>query len=688
MAKKAVSTVEKQIKDKDIQKEFGRVISTGLELLNIKKERKAISVSPSLDLALNGGILEGCWTLIAGEPKSGKEQPIYSTIYTEDGPIAMGDVEVGMRVLTPDGGSSKIKKIHENGVKDVYRITFSDNTYVDCGLDHLWTVEMNCHGMKNKPKTITLREIISSGIRYCDRPKYKIGVTNPVMFSCRDVPIDPYILGCLLGDGSLTEHSVRITNTDAEILDSFRDYCKSIGMEFNKVGNSKYSYSITNRSCRNPVSKKIKELGLYGKNSHTKFIPDLYKINSKEVRLELIRGLMDTDGSATKFCASYTTTSISLANDFMFVVRSLGYLCVISTRYTKCNGKTFKSYRIHIKGNNLSDLFKIKRKKCTKNRTKCKIFKTITSITKIGMENCRCIEIENEDGLYLTDDFTITHNSTTCLQICANAQSIGKPVIYLDVEDKLEGYNLEGIEGLDINNMTVIHPPREEGESLSAEDFLNIASSLIKKPEYKGAVLVIDSCSDLLPRSEMDADTSGSLRATLPKMLTHWIKKTSQDIAKSKVLVLVIQHYITNTSGYGKLKNPDGGQELQYKAATRMDIYKTEPWIESDKKIGQIVYWKISCSSMGASGTECVSFLRFGKGIDKEKEIIELAESFGIIEKAGAWYSIPFLAGTDGFEEAPKFQGQAKIYDFLVDRKDIFDSINAKVKEMLEELNA
>lgn len=275
--------------------------------------------------------------------------------------------------------------------------------------------------------------------------------------------------------------------------------------------------------------------------------------------------------------------------------------------------------------------------------------------------------------------------SSTCLQICANAQAMGKPIIYMDVEGRLEAYNLRGFDGLDLDKFTVIHSSHDDEEALAAEDFLNIASALIKKPEYKGAVLVIDSCSDLLPRSEMDADTSGSLRATLPKMLTHWIKKTSQDITKNRILILVIQHYITNTSGYGKLKNPDGGVELQYKASTRMDIYKTEPWLEGDKKIGQICYWKISCSSMGASGTECVSYLRFGKGIDKEKEIIELAESFGIIDKAGAWYSIPFLAGTEGYEEAPKFQGQAKIYDFLVENKNIFDMVNDKVKEVLSD---
>ena len=74
MAKKAVSvnTAEKKSRDSDIQKEFGRVISNGSELLSAKKDRKVISVSPALDLALNGGILEGCWSLIAGDPKSGK----------------------------------------------------------------------------------------------------------------------------------------------------------------------------------------------------------------------------------------------------------------------------------------------------------------------------------------------------------------------------------------------------------------------------------------------------------------------------------------------------------------------------------------------------------------------------------------------------------------------------------------
>lgn len=275
-----------------------------------------------------------------------------------------------------------------------------------------------------------------------------------------------------------------------------------------------------------------------------------------------------------------------------------------------------------------------------------------------------------------------TGKSTTCLQICKNAIDEGRPVIYIDGESRLKEYNLVGIEGLDLDKIDVVQTP-EGGDPLSAEDFLKICESLIKLPENKGAVCVIDSCSSLVPRSELDEDPSATLRASLPKLLSHWIKKNAQTVVKNNIIMLIITHYITNTSGYGKVKIPDCGVMVQYQADGRIDIAKIEPWIEDGKKIGQAVHWKISCSSMGASGTECISYIKFGKGIDKSKELIELATSLSIVEKGGAWYSLDFLAGTKEFPEAPKFQGQAKLYAFLEERKDIFDIIVGKVKEML-----
>lgn len=278
-----------------------------------------------------------------------------------------------------------------------------------------------------------------------------------------------------------------------------------------------------------------------------------------------------------------------------------------------------------------------------------------------------------------------TGKSSTCLQICKNAQDDGRPVVYVDGESRLKVYNLVGTEGLDLDKIQVVHSP-EEGESLAAEDFLKIAENLIKRPENKGAVCVIDSCSSLVPRAELEQDASGSIRNNLPRLLSHWIKKNAQTVVKNKIIVVIITHYITNTSGYGKIKVPDCGVMVQYQADTRLDVARIEPWEESGKKVGQLIHWKISCSSMGASGAECISYLKYNKGIDKEKEIIELAESFGIVDKAGAWYSLPFLEGREGYEEAPKFQGQAKIYDFLVENKSVYAEVEDQVREMLADV--
>ena len=118
---------------------------------------------------------------------------------------------------------------------------------------------------------------------------------------------------------------------------------------------------------------------------------------------------------------------------------------------------------------------------------------------------------------------------------------------------------------------------------------------------------------------------------------------------------------------------------VQYQADTRMDIFKNEDWEESNQKIGQLVHWKTTCSGMGASGTECVSYIRFGTGIDKIKEIIELACSFGIIEKSGAWYTIP----SHGEE---KYQGQEKLYNFISSNPDVYNSIESSVKEIISDI--
>lgn len=274
--------------------------------------------------------------------------------------------------------------------------------------------------------------------------------------------------------------------------------------------------------------------------------------------------------------------------------------------------------------------------------------------------------------------------SSTVLQIAANAQRDGRNVIYIDAESRLKNYNLSGVEGLDLEKIQIVHSP--EDKTLSAEEFLEICNNLIKIPRNAGAVCIIDSSSSLVPRSELDAEASGSLRATLPKLLSHWVKKTAQTVTQNKIIMILITHYITNTSGYGKVKIPDCGVMVQYQADTRIDFAKTEEWIEDGEKIGIICNVEVGCSSMGASGKEAKSYIRFGKGIDSVKETIELGELYGFINKAGAWYNLEFLENHPGYEEKSKekFQGQVKLYDHLSNNKEIYEILQKELSEVLK----
>lgn len=667
--------------EKAIEKEFGKVISNGSELIDSKKDYKTLPVSPSLDLALNGGLLEGTWTIVSGNPKTGKSQPLDSIVYTVDGPVRMGDIEVGTEVCSPDGGYAKVLSIHPQGELDVFEVEFDDGSKTQCSGDHNWLVRKNNRN-KSPYVVMKLHDIVDSGLKYSDRLKWKIPLAKPACFNSEELPINPYMLGCLIGDGGLTNGSPMISSSDKSIIEVLSGYAKKMGLELKHSDRYDYRFSCGNQGGKpNPLTVALRELNLMGKSSHEKFIPNIYKYSSVEQRFELINGLMDTDGFNDRGkVAEYTTVSAQLADDVIEVLQSLGYKAKKKERTTKCNGKEFKSFRIHISGDNVSDLFCLLRKQYDTKRTKPKLTRSIKSVKHVGKKICQCILVDHPDHLYLTDNFIVTHNTTSVLQICKNAQDEGRPIIYVDVETRLKTYNLQGIEKLDLDKMQIVHGPHDEDDPLAAEDFLKITESLIRMPKNKGAICVLDSTSSLLPRAELEEDPSSSLRASLPKLMTHWIKKNAQTIVRNRIIFVAITHYITNTSGYGKTKVADGGVQLQYQADTKLDVVRIEDWLEggdSGKKIGQKIHWKIGCSSLGASGSECISYLKYGKGIDKHQEIIELATSFGIIEKAGSWFTLQFL------DEPVKMQGVHKVYEYLEQNPEAFDKVCLEVKEML-----
>jgi recombination protein RecA len=277
-----------------------------------------------------------------------------------------------------------------------------------------------------------------------------------------------------------------------------------------------------------------------------------------------------------------------------------------------------------------------------------------------------------------------TGKTSTVLQICANAQKDGRKVIYFDGEGRIKKYNLLGIDGLDLESMEMVRAP--EGKILSAEEALTILETLIQHPDNKGAVVVVDSISSLIPQRDIETMVDGERRPGLPKILSDFMRRMGQVIPRTKTMVFMIRHLITNTSGYGKKFVADGGVKIQYQADTLVQVRMSEDWVVDGQKIGQKITWDVQTSSLGASGTQAVSYFRYNKGIDKIQEIIELAESFDVVDKAGAWYSLPFMERHDPeyTDKKYKFQGVANLYKFLDENESVMQKLEEEMKVFLE----
>lgn len=276
-----------------------------------------------------------------------------------------------------------------------------------------------------------------------------------------------------------------------------------------------------------------------------------------------------------------------------------------------------------------------------------------------------------------------TGKTSSVLQICANAQKDGRKIIYFDGEGRIKAYNLVGIEGLDLDAMEMVRAP--ENKILSAEEALTILETLIQHPDNTGAVVVIDSVSSLIPRRDIETMVDGERRPGLPKILGDFMRRMGQVIPRTKTMVIMIRHFITNTSGYGKKNVADGGVKIQYQADTLLDVKQSEDWIVDGTKIGQIITWDIQTSSLGASGTKAESYFRYNHGLDAAKEIMELAESFDIIEKAGSWYYLPFMEKHDKEykRENYRYQGVDRLYQYLQDNPDTMDLIKKELEVFL-----
>ena len=363
----------------------------------------------------------------------GRCQPVDTPVLTPDGFRPIGSLSVGDLVVGSDGKPTPVIGVYPQGEKDIYRVTTQDGASTLASDDHLWAVATRDDRRRGKPlRILTTREMIGN-LRANHYHRYELPLHSaPIRFPYREVPMDPYALGLLLGDGCLTGSTTpSFATRDPELAFELKRLLP--GTEVRPLEPPDYLLNkVTSPgdviTLRNPVTGVARRLGLHGTRSATKFVPDLYLRNSHQVRLAVLQGLLDTDGGPVtqrnRTCrVQYSTTSSRLRDDVIFLVRSLGGVAYHRTRPAEgraahlLKGRpVYHRHDAHIVDIRLPEgiePFRLTRKREAYNAAGGggRPMRFIESIEPAGTAEAVCIAVAAEDSLYTTEDFLLTHNT-------------------------------------------------------------------------------------------------------------------------------------------------------------------------------------------------------------------------------------------------------------------------------------
>ena len=405
------------------------------------------------------------YALIVMARKQGKALALDTEIPTPDGWKLMRDIHFGDYVFGQDGKPSRVTLESEVFDKPMYLVTFEDGSTIKASADHIWTVQTKrsrrsakayvkrkTHQTKSRKyrdggwfevttqemaedNSFLYRRADGSGVEY----KYRVPMQLPVEYPAKNLPIDPYVFGAWLGDGTSTKPQITIGVEDED------EMAANLSLRGHLITKHSYpsadgrapTYDIDHHvkdGKIGPFKKKLNDLGVLG-NKH---IPDIYMTASVMQRWELLRGLMDTDGTCTKDgqCEFVQKRKV-LAEQFVELCASLGIKAAMHSKHANCNGVPAGIvYRVQFYTDKAHSCFYLRRKHSRLKdhlapRMSCK---TIVSIEPIPNEPSKCIAIDNDSHLYLAGrHYTATHNTSLAAAIeiyMLMADGEGAPQIY------------------------------------------------------------------------------------------------------------------------------------------------------------------------------------------------------------------------------------------------------------------
>jgi phosphate starvation-inducible PhoH-like protein len=356
----------------------------------------------------------------------GRAQPLTSQVLTPTGFRSLGMLRAGNLVIGSDGQPTLVLGTFPQGRKEIFRVTMSDGSSTRCCAEHLWAVrDLNRgHGRQVVPT----QEM--AGRLWCaHQHRFELPLlTNPVEFPTQDVPIDPYTLGLLLGDGCLTGKTTpTFATADRELVKALAGSLASVAVQAKGGCDHVLARPGGPGGGINPLSQALRDLKLWGTRSSTKFVPPVYLLNSVDVRLAVLQGLLDTDGGPVtqqgRTCRiQFTTCSPLLREDVHFLVRSLGGVATSRCRPATdrkpgfANGRPVTSrhdaFILDIRLPASVSPFRLSRKRERYREAGIgRPMRFLHAIEPDGVEETVCIQVAAADSLYVTDDFILTHNT-------------------------------------------------------------------------------------------------------------------------------------------------------------------------------------------------------------------------------------------------------------------------------------
>ena len=343
-------------------------------------------------------------------------------LYTSDGSIQIGNAKIGDRIYDHNGELTTITGVFPQGKIPVYKMSFEDGRVIHCCENHIWKVKDRRY---NKIKELSVKELfpiykkprIHNGYkdkitRNIEECFFAIPNNSAVTYPEKHLPIDPYFLGLWLGDGN--SRNLGITTIDKEVKEFIYNYADQLSLKVRVDGDSYFITSGIKGGTLdyNNLTNQFKKLDLL-KNKH---IPDIYLYSSIEQRIALLQGLMDTDGSVYKNgTITFVSTNEKLAECFYSLCRSLGISIRKKSIRTKLYGVDCgEGWLFHLYTE--QKIFRLPRKlanfKHGNKGKQAKIFwTTIRNIELVEEDYATCITVDNNDKLFLTTDYTVTHNS-------------------------------------------------------------------------------------------------------------------------------------------------------------------------------------------------------------------------------------------------------------------------------------